>query len=613
MALNVKLLAEDSEQNALNVKVINPQDFPSGGGGGGDETDPIFASWKNSTYVTDKETTNDRINTIETELANTPSVRLINDLQDVSVDKQNHGLLYNDKYSEQVLSAPLVEESISATPSGMRGFIDAVGVLTDVEVASGGFYTIPYTKLFDAYGPLLNYTNDELTCNQANLLVNIWLPFGFSVKEEDLPLNVEYGIFKNGLPYKTTVENITTAGNYNTTFDELNAPITISDVYTFGIKNNSSTSKTFHFGDWDVNSMEVYSEGGVILKIPADYLESTVATNDYVETNYAPREYVENLASNVKINDLVDVNIKDDSFNLLVHNPVTHIVESVDMVTENLTSNNIKSNTLVQTLSAGVNTIQFNTTPAEIDGTLFEAVTTGIKVTQPTNDISLSGKLTLFPVNVNIAWPLPVNVKLLRGTTVLFEQDATLTSSAGYEFNLTPTTITAGLNDIINIKVTYATNPANPVVNLNGTGFLQLYNSNETAIKFPNAHLQQDEYHDGAISNVTLTSTNQTILTQVMSEACTINPHQISGRMIATRGGGGTDGTVFFTLFKNGVQINEAYQEMMETGDAVTLTPDNIKRFSVSANDTLSIQSRYVGSGTVALSGGTFSIVGKKL
>lgn len=613
MALNVKLLAEDSEQNALNVKVINPQDFPSGGGGGGDETDPIFTSWKNSTYVTDKETTNDRINTIETELANTPSVRLINDLQDVSVDKQNHGLLYNDKYSEQVLSAPLVEESISATPSGMRGFIDAVGVLTDVEVASGDFYTIPYTKLFNTYGPLLNYTNDELTCNQANLLVDIFLAFGFTVKTEDLPLDVEYGIFKNGLPYKTTIENITKTGNYSNYFEELNNPITTGDVYTFGIKNNSLTSKTFHFGDWDINSMEVSSEGGVILKIPADYLESTVATNDYVEANYAPREYVENLASNVKINDLVDVNIKDDSFNLLVHNPVTHIVESVDMVTENLTSNNIKSNTLVQTLSAGVNTVKFNTTPSEIDGTLFEAVATGIKVTQPTNDISLSGKLTLFPVNVNIAWPLPVNVKLLRGTTVLFEQDATLTSSAGYEFNLTPTTITAGLNDIINIKVTYATNPANPVVNLNGTGFLQLYNSNETAIKFPNAHLQQDEYHDGAISNVTLTSTNQTILTQVMSEACTINPHQISGRMIATRGGGGTDGTVFFTLFKNGVQINEAYQEMMETGDAVTLTPDNIKRFSVSANDTLSIQSRYVGSGTVALSGGTFSIVGKKL
>lgn len=341
----------------------------------------------------------------------------------------------------------------------------------------------------------------------------------------------------------------------------------------------------------------------------------TLATNEYVNNTFLPATDLPNVLAQTEVSSLADVNFDKTktTFQLPYLNPITGQMEAVDLVSESLNYNNILVHPVVGPLPFGANDVTFNTTPEELNGVIFTPTSTGVRITQPTNDIQLSARLKLIGNNIDPSHSVYVNIELMKNNDVIAQRGTTISNNSPVESVIDNMNINANLNDLIHIRVSYYNNGNNSTLSLDGTGYIRLYNANENAIKIPNKQLQEDYYTDGTVINTTLTSTNQTIISKLVTDSVIVNPHDISGRFLAVRSGGGTSGILYFAIYKNGVQINEDYQYNMNSGDNFTVSPQNVRRFSVNAGDTLSVQTRYVGSGTVNLNSGTYSILGRKL
>lgn len=340
-----------------------------------------------------------------------------------------------------------------------------------------------------------------------------------------------------------------------------------------------------------------------------------LATKEYTNTTFLPTTELPNVLAHTEVSSLADVNFDKSrsTFQLPFLNPITNMLEGVDLISEALDYNNILAHPLPGALAYGANDIPMNLTPEDIHGTIFEVESTGVRIKQPTNGISLSARLKLIGEGIDVSHALYVSIELLQNNVVIAERGTTLTSNTPLTSILDSVNINANVNDLIHVRVSYYDNGNHSKVSLDGTGYIQLYNANENAIKLPNTHLQSKYYKNGTITNLALTTTNQQILSTTIAEAISIEPHGISSRLDVTRTGGGNDGIVYFTLLKNGVALGSEMKKTLGSNDVDTIDPYNVLMYDFSANDTLSIQARYTGSGTASISNGVYSILGFKL
>lgn len=554
-----------------------------------------------------------RVTSLEENSGSGGTIQSINDANDVNIDTSKLSMLITDEQTGMVSQADVLKR-IDVDVYKAIGSFGATEAETQISSPNSTTFTLLNWANLTISETGINYSNGVFTSSTRSGKINIKAVISGYKKSTYSPYFV---ILKNGVKIKEVLHQ----GSANVTsineIEVADVDFTIGDTFSIGIRSYNTSNSVFVINNVPTTLNLSANGGGTREVIKLEALEEAVATKAYTNSTFLPNSELPNVISHTNMKDLADVSF-DTSLNVFqmpYYNPITNQLMATPLVVESLDYNNILVHPVAYDIPYGWDTdIQFNTTPEELDGTLFTPVANGVKINQPTNKISLSGRLTLIGTGIDPAHQVYVSVILMKGNDILGETNATLSNNTPPPILLDSMEINANVNDVIHVKVNYSNNGNNSKLSLNGTGYIRLYNANEeNAIKIGNEHLQSDYYVDGTISNTVLTTTDQTILTKQITENITLKSRGIASLIDVTRTGGGTGDIVYFTLFKNGTQIGNSFKQTLRSGDSDSVPPFNVKRYNFSANDTLEVKARYVGGGTATITNGDYSITGFKL
>lgn len=621
-AIAVRVTNNDAFTNAINVYVVNADEFGGGGGGAvssvNGKTGVVVLSAsdiKTSSAVSVEDellTIETRIDALENAGGSGGTIQSINDANDVNIDTSKLAMIITDEQTQMVSQAEILKR-VDLDLYKAIGTFGATDATTTITHSGTTYTTLNWTNLtISDVG--INYDNGTFTSTTRNGKISIKMVLSGYKNTTYSPY---IAILKNGVQIKEILHQ----GNKGVTsineIEVTDVDFVVGDVFSLGIRPyNASNGGQFVINNIPTTLNLSANGGGTREVIKLNAIEDGFATKEYTNTTFLPTTELPNVLAHTEISQLADVNIDKTrgTFQLSYLNPVTKIFEGIDLVEEALNYNNILVHPVAGNLSYGDNDITFNTTPEQISGTLFTPQATGIKINQPTNGISLKARLKLIGTGIDASHPLDVNVKLLQNNTTISELNTTLTSNTPLTSVIDNMIIDANVNDLIHIRVNYTDNGNHPTLSLDGTGYIQLYNANENAIKFPNIHLQAPYYTNGTILTPTLTTTYQNVISYTFTDNVRIDPRDMVSRLTTNRTGGGQAvGLMQFQLVKNGVAEELTYDETIARDEDRTMAIDNIKQYHFNSGDTMQIQAKYTGSGTTSVVKGTYTIFGMKI